>query len=241
MRRLLPLAALATLLLAAACANNENITSAEIVSQIPWNGPETAEYRVLDSDDDPVGTLTLSIEEEAAGAWLLRQSFNFPEKKFTNDAEVIVDGSTLQPESSTFKIAGPDGNLDCSAEYSTGRVNAHRIGEDGERDDTITIPNITYDSWSDLFVWRTIAFGDGYEKDYTDVLACTLSRPDKISVSLKIDGREDVTVPAGTFEAWHLEIDSGGETQDAWYTTDDAHTLLKYDNGESTFELTSTP
>ena len=53
MRRLLPLAALATLLLTAACANNEDITSAEIVSEIPWNGPETAEYRVLDSDDRP--------------------------------------------------------------------------------------------------------------------------------------------------------------------------------------------
>ena len=48
-------------------------------------------------------------------------------------------------------------------------------------------------------------------------------------------------MPAGTFDAWHLEIESGGETQDAWYTTDDAHTLLKYDNGESTFELTEAP
>jgi hypothetical protein len=241
MRRLLPLATLATLLLATACASNETITSADIVSQIPWSGPETVDYRVLDNDDDPVGFLTLSIEEEAAGAWRLRQSFDFPDKGFTNEAEVIVDGSTLQPESSTFKIVGPDGNLDCSAEYSTGRVETHRVGEDGEHDDTITIPNIAYDSWGDLFVWRTIEFGDGYEKDYADVLACTLSRPGKIGVSLKIDEREEVTVPAGTFDAWHLEIDSGGETQHAWYTTDDAHTLLKYDNGESTFELTSAP
>lgn len=241
MRRLIPLTALATLLLAIACANNEDITSAEIVSQIPWNGPETAEYRVLDSDDDPVGALTLSIDEAAAGAWLLRQSFDFPEKEFTNKAEVIVDGATLQPESSTFKIVGPEGNLDCSAEYTTGRVESHRIGADGEREDTITIPNIAYDSWGDLFVWRTIAFGDGYEKAYTDVLACTLSQPDKINVSLKIDEREEVTVPAGTYDAWHLEIDSGGETQHAWYTTDESHTLLKYDNGESTFELTDAP
>ena len=240
MRRLIPLAALATLVLAA-CAKSEDLTSADIVSQVPWNGPETADYRVLDSDDDPVGSLTLSIEEEPAGAWLLRQHFDFPDKGFTNDAEVVVDGSTLQPESSTFKIVGPDGNLYCSAEYTAGRVNMHRVGDDVEHDDTITIPNIAYDSWADLFVWRTIEFADGYEKDYTDVLACTLSRPDKINVSLKIGEREDVTVPAGTFEAWHLEIDSGGETQNAWYTTDDEHTLLKYDNGESTFELTSTP
>jgi hypothetical protein len=242
MSRVLPVVALAALLLAA-CSSDESITSADIVSSVPWRGDERAEYRVLDADDKPVGTLELTIVAPlaGAGAWRFNQFFDFPDKGFTNEADVIVDGATLQPESSTFKIVGPEGNLDCSAEYTTGRVNSHRIGEDGEHDDTITIPNIAYDSWGDLFVWRTIAFGDGYEKDYTDILACTLSRPDKISVSLKIDEREDVTVPAGAFEAWHLEIDSGGETQHAWYTTDDKHTLLKYDNGESTFELTSAP
>jgi hypothetical protein len=240
MRPLLPLAALAVVALAA-CTSDDSTTSAAIVGEIPWRVAETAEYRVLDNDDDPVGTLILGIEEEAAGAWRFTQSFDFPDRGFTNEASVVVDGSTLQPESSTFKIEGPDGNLDCEAEYSTGEVTMHRIGEDGERDDTLTIPNIAYDSWGDLFVWRTIEFGDGYEKDYTDVLACTLSRPDTIAVSLSIDEREEVTVPAGTFDTWHLEIGSGGETQHAWYTTDDAHVLVRYDNGESVFELTDAP
>lgn len=241
MRLLLPLATLAAFAFAAACASDDSTTSAAIVGEIPWRGAETAEYRVLDNDDETVGTLILGVEEEAAGAWRFSQSFDFPDRGFTNDASVVVDGATLQPESSTFKIEGPDGNLDCEAEYSTGSVEMRRIGEDGERDDTLTIPNIAYDSWGDLFVWRTIEFGDGYEKDYTDVLACTLSRPDTIAVSLSVDEREEVTVPVGTFEAWHLEIGSGGETQHAWYTTDDAHILVKYDNGESVFELTEAP
>lgn len=240
MRRLLALSTLAALAFAA-CTSEDSLTSAAIVGEIPWRGPETEEYRVLDSDDDPVGTLELSIEEEGAGAWRFSQSFDFPDRGFTNDAEVVVDGATLQPESSSFVIEGPEGDFDCEAEYTTGRVNMHRIGEDGERDDTLTIPNIAYDSWGDLFVWRTIEFAEGYEKEYTDILACTLSRPDKIGVSLKIEEREEIDVPAGTFETWHLEIDSGGETQHAWYTTNDAHILVKYDNGETTFELTDAP
>jgi hypothetical protein len=227
--------------LATACASEDSITSAAIVSEVPWRGPETASYRVLDSDDNPVGTLELGIAEESAGAWRLTQSFDFPDKGFTNESEVIVDGSTLQPESSTFNITGPEGNFDCSAEYTTRSVNMHRVGEDGERDDTLSIPDVAYDSWGDLFVWRTITFADGYQQDYADVLACTLSRPEKIGVSLKIDERDQISVPAGSFDAWHLEIGSGGETQDAWYTTDDAHVLLKYDNGESTFELMYPP
>jgi hypothetical protein len=240
MRRLLALALLATLVLAA-CTDDGSLTSAAIVGEIPWRGEETARYRVLDSDGDPVGTLELSIEDEAAGAWRITQFFDFPERGFINEAQVVVDGSTLQPESSTFRIEGPDGNLQCEAEYSTGSVSMHRIGEDGERDDTLTIPNIAYDSWSSIVVWRTIDFAQGYQEDYTSILACTISRPDRIGVSLKINEREEVTVPAGTFDAWHLEIGSGGETQHAWYTTDDSHTLLKYDNGESVFELTDRP
>jgi hypothetical protein len=240
MRRLLVLLTLAALAFAA-CTSEDSLTSAAIVGEVPWRGPEVATYQVLDNDDDPAGSLELRIAEEPAGAWRLTQSFDFPNRGFINEAEVVVDGSTLQPESSSFEIVGPDGNFDCNAEYTTGRVNMHRIGEDGERDDTLTIPNIAYDSWGDLFVWRTIEFAEGYEKEYTDILACTLSRPDKIGVALKIDAREEITVPAGTFETWHLEIDSGGETQHAWYTTEDDHTLVKYDNGESIFELTEAP
>ena len=48
---------------------------------------------------------------------------------------------------------------------------------------------------------------------------------------------EEVTVPAGTFEAWELEIDSGGANQRAWFAKDAALTLVKYDNGRETFEL----
>jgi hypothetical protein len=238
--RIFALALLVALALAA-CSSSEDITSADVVVEIPWRGPEVAQYRVLDHDDNPVGTLELSIGEEAAGAWRLRQYFDFPDKGFTNEAVVIVDGSTLQPESATFKIVGPDGNLDCDATYTTGQVKSHRIGADGEREDVVDIPHIAYDSWGDLFVWRTIDFSEGYEKDYADTLSCTLARPDKIAVSLKIEEKQSITVPAGTFDTWHLQIHSGGADQDAWYTTDDAHRLIKYDNGESTFELTSAP
>jgi hypothetical protein len=57
---------------------------------------------------------------------------------------------------------------------------------------------------------------------------------------LKVVDSEQVTVPAGTYQAWKLEIDSGGETQTAWYAADATHLLLRYDNGQQLFELKST-
>jgi hypothetical protein len=237
MRRLLPLAALAVLLLLAACSSSEEITSREIVSHIPWSGADAAKYRVLDSNDEQVGALDLTVEPQPDGTLLLHQYFDFPDKKFTNEAKVIVDASTLQPKSSSFKIVGPQGNLDCSATYANGQVSAHRIGEDTTRDDTIDVPRIVYDSWGDLFVWRTLDFAKDFEIDYADVLSCTLDKTQEVGVKLNVTDQESVTVPAGTFDTWKMEIHSGGETQTAWYSTDARHTLIRYDNGTDKFEL----
>ena len=56
---------------------------------------------------------------------------------------------------------------------------------------------------------------------------------------LEVKGVEHVTVPAGSFEVWHLEVSSDGTDQDAWYSTEDSRVLVKYDNGPQVFELTS--
>jgi len=242
MRFALPLVLLSALLLAAACSSSDEFVSVSITGTIPWSGPQTAKYRVLDNNDKDVGTLDLSIENAAAGQLLFHQYFDFPDKKFTNEAKVTVDATTLLPAVSTYKIIGPNGNLDCTATYdSSGSVKSHRIGEDGERTDTVSIPKISYDTWGDLFLWRTLDLNKGLDLAYTDVLGCTLAKPDTISVKLKVNDQESITVPAGTFDTWKLEIESGGDSQTAWYSTDPKHTLIRYDNGDSKFELTQAP
>jgi hypothetical protein len=227
---------LAVLALAAACTD-EDVTANDIVGAVPWEGPETAKYIVFDNDDEEaVGSLTMTIEPGPA-ITTLRQYFEFPDAGFVNDAAVVVDSTTLQPRETHFQIEGPEGDLVCDAQYTAGEVTAHRVGEDGERDDTLDIPHTVYDSWSDLFVWRTLPFAEGYAAEYADVLSCTLDRTQLIGVGLSVREMEEAEVPAGAFDAWRMEIDSGGDTQHAWYSADEAHLLLRYDNGEVTFEL----
>ena len=60
-----------------------------------------------------------------------------------------------------------------------------------------------------------------------------------LPVVLKVKKTEEITVAAGTFEAWRLEIRSGGRTQKAWYANDEQRTLVRYDNGDLVFELES--
>lgn len=228
-------------LLAMACETSETPTSNNIVDRIPWTPPETALYRVLDDDDQEVGTLEMRIEAQGGDAVRLTQYFDFPEAGFVNEAVVIADAATLEPQSTAFRIEGPDGTLRCNASYSDAEVTVNRVGEDGERTDTLDVPVYAYDSWADLFTWQTLPLGPGFETRYTDILSCTLDRTQRLGMHLEVVGEEEVSVPAGTYQTWELEIKSGGHTQRAWFTQDERQLLVKYYNGRETFELTETP
>jgi hypothetical protein len=60
-------------------------------------------------------------------------------------------------------------------------------------------------------------------------------------VRIEVAGREQLEVPAGTFQAWRLEIRSGSVRQVAWYADDERRHLLKYDNSQQVFLLEEMP
>lgn len=226
------------LVLLAACGGGSTVLSGrEILSAIPWTAPETARYRLLDGDEVK-GTGVLEIASED-GSLVLSQRFEFPDDELSDDVFVLADPTTLRPRHTERLISGPEGERRCEAEYASGTVRVEQRAKDDERTDEFTVPTRSYDSWSDLFLWRTLPFADGYESRYSDVLSCTLTKPQVLSVVLAVKGIERVTVPAGSFQAWRLEIRSGGRTQKAWFADDAARTLVRYDNGDLVFELES--
>jgi hypothetical protein len=54
-------------------------------------------------------------------------------------------------------------------------------------------------------------------------------------------GSEEVTVPAGTFTTYKVELGTSDSKTTAWYSQDPLHTLVKYVDGRNsgTFELTA--
>jgi hypothetical protein len=192
---------------------------------------------VLDDDGEEVGGLVMEVSPSGDDAYRLFQDFIFSEAGFTNEAVVVVGRADLQPRFSGYAIHGPDGSASCSAEYEGSAVTVLNVREDGERTDTLDVPHVAYDSWSDLFVWRTIDFSQGFEIEYADIVACQApAPPQRLAVKLEVTGGETIDVPAGSFDTWRLEIDAGRD-QKAWFTTDDAHILVRYDNGDQIFEL----
>ena len=235
MRIALPIAALALLALAGCKSETTTLSGEALVSDIPWPASEVARYRLLDGDDEK-GSGVLTIDSQG-GRVTFRQTFE--SEDFKDAVEAVVDGVTMEPESVQRAIDGPDGERRWEVLYEGGVAKVVQHSEDDERQDNLSVPTRSYDSWTDVFLWRTIEFRDGYEASYSDVLSATLARPQVISQTVRVMGKETVVVPAGTFEAWRLEIRSDDGSQEAWYADTDTRPLVRYDNGSLVFELLS--
>ena len=225
-------------LVAAACSDDSSpvIGNTEVVSQIPWVGPEVARYHITQDDVEGTGILVL---EESDGVLVLSQSFDVPEEGVTDTIVVEVDPDTIRPLTVSRVIDGPDGVRICDATYTTSSVTIDQVGEDEGRTDVLDVPDQSFDTWADLFLWRTLDFRLGLKVSYRDVLSCSLAKPEVLTVGLIVKGFETITVPAGTYDTWRLEIDSGGGTQDAWFADDVSRVLVKYDNDLQVWELES--
>lgn len=153
----------------------------------------------------------------------------------TDDIKVVVDAKTLKPISSTRTIV--DKNDQETIEVTYGDEGA--LIEQGDRQSGLSVPAHSYDNDSSLFLWRTLPFAEGYEASYTTIISNRRSRQ---QVVLRVTGKESVTVPAGSFDAWRLEITTSNARQLAWFSTDAARVLLRYDNDRNViFELMSRP
>jgi Protein of unknown function (DUF3108) len=102
------------------------------------------------------------------------------------------------------------------------------------------VPQNAYDSLSEVFLLRTLAFEEGREFAFNSVFA---ARPDGRDVDVdvvifEVEGRETIEVPLGEFEAWRISIRGGvGQDRTAWVAVDEPHELLRYDLDFLVYEL----
>jgi hypothetical protein len=207
------------------------------VATIPWQAPETLEYRLVDASGAEVAAGVHTIEEDGDQFVLGTHYENAAGNSDT--ITVVVDGETLKPVSSLRLIENdnPDDEDRIEAAYTDESVTI--TTGDGDKQSGLTLEEHSYDNDTSLFLWRTIAFGEGYEASYITVL--TNQRNDQ-QVVLRVPRKETVNVPAGEFIAWRLEIITSNARQVAWYADTPHRPLVRYDNDRGTvWELTSAP
>jgi len=236
MRFLLIPALLALALLASAC-NDEPVVTQDIVSSIPWPDHERAEYVLLDRDGERErgqGVLEVTLQGSE-----YELSLRFEGAGNTDEAFVTVDATTLKPLTVRRELRGED-EASFEAEYDTTEAVVRIVettgGEEREIPRRLDKEHY-YDNESSLFLWRAIDFREGYGAAYHTVLA-NQGGVQRV-VRLRVAGKEGVTVPAGTFEAWRVEIRAGDRRQIAWYADTAERPLVQYDNSRDLLQLTA--
>ena len=210
--------------------------ASDVVGTPPWPEDEIMTYQLVDDDGKQLAVGRLIVEvSQATGQTTLRQRF---ESETTEDSiDVVVDSRTLKPVSSRREIINdnPDDEDLIEVMYTEAGASVTI----GDRQTGLSVPEHAYDNDSSLFLWRTLPFAEGYEGSYVTVITNRRSRQD---VVLSVPRKETVTVPAGTFDCWRLEIATENARQVAWYADTPTRPLIRYDNDRDViFELTSRP
>jgi Protein of unknown function (DUF3108) len=201
-----------------------------VVTQIPWSGNQTHKYVIKNSNGDEVATSTLTIEVAGDTTTLSQRSEN---ETASDDINLRVNSSTLKPISSrrVFESEGGDDEEPIEVTYTPQGAQIKQ----GGRQTGLSVPEHSYDNDSSLFLWRTLSFVTPYEASYNTIITGQRNRQ---KVNLAVIRKETVTVPAGRFEAWRLEITTSNARQVAWITDDATRTLVRYDNDHNQiFEL----
>ena len=87
-----------------------------------------------------------------------------------------------------------------------------------------------------LMTLRALPFADGYQTRFVTVVGQSVA---KIDTSIRVTGREKIDVPAGSFDAWKVELDFGQAKQQVWYQVETPNNMVQYDNGTTKMVLRS--
>lgn len=230
----------AILLAACTLSEEDSLPPQDIVVSIPWQVGEESSYAIMD-DDKEAGTGVLRIDQEN-GQLRLSQHYQSPE--FDDSSSVLVDAQTLKPIEGERVISSENGVLRIDVRYSDGTAEIERTvteqgKEEDRRIDRLEVPEHAYDTGASLFLWRTIPMQVDYRAAYRSMATAVVGKSQQNKVTLRVVRQETVEVPAGTFQAWRVEVRAPGVRQTAWYAADTTRGLLKYDSGQYTFELES--
>ena len=233
---------LAVSLISSGCAgNSEPAPQPEpepvngIVTEIPWPDHEFSSYAIQDSDGNEIGIVGLTIAREIGNAYILKQFYGFKHQVGSLLTLATVRADNLKPVSGilTLSDVSPAPVIEYSFDNSILTIKA-RDTEGNVKHHTIDIPEDAYDDNELLFLLRTIPFKIGYTTSFTNVIAAATQ---KHVVTITVVSEEQVQVPAGSFDAYKIELSIAGDKKYLWYSKDELHYLLKLDDGSNLFLL----
>lgn len=194
----------------------------------PWQDGEVSLYRVIDDDDEFAGTLRFDINRADDG-WTVRR-----EIVARGDNEIVVvetAGENLKPSAADLTRMGAAGTESVKTTYAGSQVDMELTTvQDVTTYQRSQIPSDARDQRTMLMLLRMLPLEERYSVRFNSYLpvADLLDR-----VTLVVRTREEIDVPAGRFDTWKVELDTGDSSTTAWIGVDTPRPLVKYQDSRS--------
>ena len=235
--------ALLTLVLAGCSSATETPASGSIFTAAPWKGEESYTYNLRRRGEDSAGTCTLTTGVAESGQ--LKLSRLCGKDEFRDDGNVTVDAKTLVPIQSVRVFADSKKNKRSTYTnvYESSKVlfRADLNGSTSQTTRELPTPTekLSQPAWYDdeeiLWLVRGINLASGAKADYTLVIKA--GQPSIHTVNLRVDPAEQVTVPAGQFQAWKVRLSRNGNVNYVWVEAAGAQRVVKAQIEDLTYEL----
>ncbi len=199
----------------------------------PWQPGEISRLQARDRGGRPLLTWELDVESQGSQTVLVsnRDAAGFHER-----AAVTVDPRTLIPARTEFDRESVEGRVKYTAEYGSEDVTIKADLPRGHEEAAIRLPERPfYDAEQLAMVIRALPLYGNFRCTLRSVVTRAGAQD---SVILRVRGKESVSVPAGRFEAWKVDII--GSDQCAWIAVAHPHQLVKYEERKTSIlsELT---
>ena len=213
------------------CTAGERARPPLALGSAPWRDDDRATYQVFARDGSRLGTsdFTFSLD---GNTWLLSQTDDL--RDLAQVTIVRFDARTYTPIDAGKNIHAAGTAATVNATYGNGTLEIRPVVNGASDVLTIGLPPGALDNDQVLMTLRALDFADGYEAGFVDVVP---GRALKLDMAVRVTGPETVEVPIGTYQAWRVELISGGARQHAWYQVEPPHNLLVYDDGTQRAEL----
>ena len=189
----------------------------------PWQPGEISRLEARDPGGQPLLTWELGVESRSSQTVLIsdREAAGFHER-----SAVATDHRTLIPARTEFERESVEGRVNYVAEYGSEDVTIRADLPRGHEEAAVKLPERQfYDAEQLVMVIRALPLYDNFRGALRSVVTRAGVQD---NVILRVRGRESVSVPAGHFETWRVDI--AGTDQSAWIAVAHPHQLVRYED-----------
>jgi hypothetical protein len=195
----------------------------------PWEDGELLRYAVRSQKGDWLGDLTYStraVEVEGKPAWQVESYMALPKAEIAKYVRIDADRDSFVPLRHSF-YHSQLGSLEATYVDGERRLMMNKPGEPAEPFNQ-KLATVTYENEQILPLIRRLPLAPGYVATFS-----ATGRPGlAVTMSATVVGVETVETPAGTFEAFKVEVGVPPFIETQWFSTDARRLVVKVTNPE---------